>query len=67
MTPKTIKRRKKIMSRDEYFELAGRLSQYDELPDGAWWAACESECGSYNKFMAYLEASKIYDTGALNV
>ena len=47
----------------KFLEIKGRLEQYDDLPDGAWWAACESECGGYDNFMSYLQASKIYEGG----
>ena len=51
----------RIMDEDDYYYWQGRLSQFDNLPDGAWWAACESTIGGYDKFMEWLEASKIYD------
>ena len=52
---------KNIMSEEKYHYWKGKLSQYDDLPDGAWWASCESEIGGYDNFMAYLHASKKYE------
>ena len=49
------------MKKKEYFYWQGRLGQFDELPDGAWWAACEGEIGGYDKFMDYLQSSKIHE------
>ena len=28
----------------------GRFDQQDDLPDGAWWAACEADLGGYELF-----------------
>jgi hypothetical protein len=50
-----------MMSKEEYHRIAGMLSAYDNLPDGAWFAACESACGGHDKLMAWLEAGKIYE------
>jgi hypothetical protein len=51
----------KAMSGKDYWYWNGRLSQYDDFGDGAWWQACQDLIGGYDKLMAYLEASKIYD------
>lgn len=56
-----IKGREKIMSKEDYCYWQGRLSQFDDLPDGAWWASCESAIGGYDRFMQYLLSSKVYD------
>ena len=50
-----------IMIKEEYHRIAGMLSAYDELSDGAWFASCEHACGGYDKFMAWLEAGKTYE------
>ena len=49
------------MNEKDYYYWQGRLSVFDDLSDGAWWASCENAIGGYDKFMSYLEASKIYD------
>ena len=52
---------KKIMSEKDYYYWEGRFANYDDLPDGAWWAACQSAIGGYDKMMAWLEAGRVYD------
>jgi hypothetical protein len=54
------------MTKKDYQYWKARLDQYDDLPDGAWWSACEGEIGGYDKFMAWLEASKIYEKKVRN-
>ena len=49
------------MTEYEYFFLKGRLEPYNDFSDGAWWAACESACGGYDRFMAWLQAGRKYE------
>ena len=37
-----------------------RIQCDDDLPDGAWWCACESAIGGYDKFMDYLLSGERY-------
>ena len=49
------------MTREEVAYWNGRLSPYDDFSDGAWWAACESEIGGYDKFMDFLLSEKKFN------
>lgn len=50
-----------LMSKKDYHFWQGKLDQFDDLSDGAWWQACQDTIGGYNKMMTWLEAGRVYD------
>jgi len=59
---------RRVVSRADLDYLNGLLSAFDELPDGAWRAACESAIESdprfkgrnpYDVWMAWVEANAV--------
>ena len=58
---KWLKEKPLPMSEADWAYWEGRFDQYDDLPDGAWWSACESDLGGYDRMMSYLKADQLYD------
>ena len=54
-----------MMSKKDYYYWQGRFEAFDDFSDFAWWVACESAIGGYNKFMAWLKAGQVYDKEAI--